>query len=89
MKRLFEIAVSTALGIMALNAAVHAQARTIPGEMKVVTGTVERDRPQDAHAGHQDGQGLRGNRRPRERQGLRQRERGRQAEPAGTTTTSS
>jgi hypothetical protein len=46
MKRLFEIVVSTALGIALLHAfpdtSAGAQTTTVAGEMKVVTGTVEK-----------------------------------------------
>jgi len=42
MKRLFGIVISGALGVMLLQAPVRAQSRTVPGEMKVVTGTVEK-----------------------------------------------
>lgn len=42
MKRLFGIVISGALGVMLLQAPVRAQSRTVSGEMKVVTGTVEK-----------------------------------------------
>ena len=42
MKRLFCIVISGALGVMLLQAPVRAQSRTVPGEMRVVTGTVEK-----------------------------------------------
>jgi hypothetical protein len=42
MKRLFGIVISGALGVMLLQAPLRAQSRTVSGEMKVVTGTVEK-----------------------------------------------
>jgi Cu/Ag efflux protein CusF len=42
MKRLFGIVMSGALGVMLLQAPMRAQSRTVSGEMKVVTGTVEK-----------------------------------------------
>ena len=42
MKRVFGIVISGALGVVLLQAPVRAQSRTVPGEMKVVTGTVEK-----------------------------------------------
>lgn len=42
MKTLFGIVVSGALAVVLLQAPIRAQSRTVPGEMKVVIGTVER-----------------------------------------------
>lgn len=42
MTRLFGIVISGTLGVTLLQAPIHAQSRTVPGEMKIVTGTVEK-----------------------------------------------
>lgn len=42
MKRLFGIVTAAALGVTLLHVPIRAQARTVPGEMKVVSGTVEK-----------------------------------------------
>ena len=41
MKRLFGIVIAGALGAVLVEAPVRAQSRTVPGDMKTVTGTVE------------------------------------------------
>jgi len=42
MKRLFGIVISGALGVLLIQVPIRAQSRTVSGEMKVVTGTVEK-----------------------------------------------